>query len=247
MRSLWLASAALIVSTGIACAQTSTAAPAATNSTNGPVQTNPGLSPGQTTPPPSTSGQSMTSPGAASMAPAGPGNSTAANAPAPDGAANAPIESSPGSSPGKTGPNTQDQAIAPPAQPATHQSASAATPEGEGKHHMRHPHHMGGPLPAEASAAAYLHVARDALRHNDKARADDALSHAETRILTRAVPQSASIPTDDSPAISSIEHARQALAAGNLSEASSDTEAAMHEIHHGPMANMGMGASKPAE
>jgi len=232
MRSLWLASAALVLSTGIACAQTA-AAPAATNSANGPVETNPGLSPGQTTPPAST--------GQTTLAPAAP-DSSASAAPAPDSGPGTPTETAPGASPGKTGPNTgAEQAVA----PSSDQSASTSMPEAPKTHHWRHME--GGPLPADGSAAMYLHLARDAIRHNDKSRAEDALSHAETRILTRAVPQSSAIPVDDSPAIASIQHARQALSAGNMSQASSDTDMAMHQIHHGTMGGMGMQGPAPTE
>ncbi len=96
---------------------------------------------------------------------------------------------------------------------------------------------MGGAMPEDASAARYLHIAKFAIRHNDKARADDALSRAETRLLTRAVPQSSAIPTDDSPAVTAIEQARQALRSDNWHEASADTDMAMHNMHHEMMDN----------
>jgi hypothetical protein len=74
-------------------------------------------------------------------------------------------------------------------------------------------------LPAEDSPAAYLHIAKRAIAHHNVALADDALSHAETRLLDRSVPQGG-IAADTSPAIQSIENARQALHAGNYSQAS---------------------------
>jgi hypothetical protein len=85
-------------------------------------------------------------------------------------------------------------------------------------------------MPQEASAGAYLHIAKAAIRHDDKMTADDALSRAETRLLTRVVAQGA-IPTDDSPAVMSIENARKALANGNMMEASSDTGMAISQMH----------------
>ena len=77
-------------------------------------------------------------------------------------------------------------------------------------------------LPADASPAAYLHIAKHAIAHHNVALADDALSHAETRLLDRSVPQGG-IAADSSPAIQSIESARQALHAGNYTKASADT------------------------
>jgi hypothetical protein len=71
--------------------------------------------------------------------------------------------------------------------------------------------------------------------------ADDALSHAETRMLTRAVPASAVAEPDDAPTISAIEHARSALASGDYQLAAADTRMAMHS-HHGMM-NGAMGGS----
>ena len=55
--------------------------------------------------------------------------------------------------------------------------------------------------------------------------ADDALSHAETRLLDRVVPQG-QIMADDSPSIQSIESARKALQSGDYSQASMDTKQA---------------------
>jgi hypothetical protein len=76
-------------------------------------------------------------------------------------------------------------------------------------------------MPADGSPGTYLHIAKMAILHHDKATADDALSHAETRLLSRAVPADEASATDDSPAITSIEHARMALSSGNMTEASS--------------------------
>jgi hypothetical protein len=91
-------------------------------------------------------------------------------------------------------------------------------------------------VPADADARTYLHIASDAIRHNNKMVADDALSHAETRLLTRSVPQSASIPVDDSDSVTAIEHARQAVASGDMAVAMTDTREAMHTMHGGMMA-----------
>jgi len=120
--------------------------------------------------------------------------------------------------------------MAQPSQPDQTAANSPVAPPAPVKHH-----HMTGmrmaSLPASASAKTYLHIAKMAIHDHQVARADDALSHAETRLLTRSVPASSGPTADDSPAVASIEHARAALGAGNYAEASSDTETAMHQAH----------------
>jgi hypothetical protein len=86
-------------------------------------------------------------------------------------------------------------------------------------------------LPANANTGTYLHIAKMAIHKHELARADDALSHAETRLLTRSVPADSGSLADNSPAVSSIEHARSALSAGNYAQASSDTDTAMQQAH----------------
>jgi hypothetical protein len=100
-------------------------------------------------------------------------------------------------------------------------------------------------MPEDADARTYLHIASDAIRHNNKVVADDALSHAETRLLTREVPQSSTIPVDDSDSVTAIEHARQAVASGDMSVAMTDTRDALHTMHGGMMTGP-MGASSDA-
>jgi hypothetical protein len=102
-------------------------------------------------------------------------------------------------------------------------------------------HHSYGSMamPENASADRYLHIASDAIKHHNKTVADDALSHAETRLLTRAVPASSNMTADDSPRISAIEGARKALTSGDYQTASDDTRQAMHG-HMGGMHD-GMG------
>ena len=155
MRPIWLASAALLISTGAACAQ-----PAAPVPPTGPAS------------------MPATPPGA--MAPG------AGNAPTPP--------------PGMMAP-----------------------PPG-----MKH--WMNGPLPEDAPPPVYLHIAKAALRHHDYAKADDALGHAETRLLTRSVVQGPSIPVDQSPAVSAIEQARQALQAHDPATALQATDAALQAL-----------------
>ncbi len=84
-------------------------------------------------------------------------------------------------------------------------------------------------MPADADAHTYLKIAAMAIKHHDKATADEALNRAETRMLTRSVPASGSM-ADDSPGVTAVENARQAVDAGNYHEAMMDTDMAMH--HH---------------
>ena len=100
-------------------------------------------------------------------------------------------------------------------------------------------------MPADASAANYLQIAQSATQHHNKARADEALSRAETRLLTRAVPQSSASSPDQSPAITAITQARQALKAGDFTQASADINTAIQHEHawaQGSGGGMGMGA-----
>jgi len=88
-------------------------------------------------------------------------------------------------------------------------------------------HHQFMALPENGSVHMYLHLAKLAIRHHDTARADEALSRAETRLLTRAIPASDSSAVDQSPAITAIENARAALRSGDYATAASDTDMAM--------------------
>ncbi len=99
--------------------------------------------------------------------------------------------------------------------------AATATPSKPKQHWASH----SMMLPEDASARTYLHIASMAIRHHDRGVADDALSHAETRLLDRAVPQG-DIAADDSPSVQSIESARKALQAGDYHAASMDTRQA---------------------
>ncbi len=84
-------------------------------------------------------------------------------------------------------------------------------------------------VPEDASATTYLHIANTAIKHHNKAVADDALSHAETRLLTRSVQQGA-IAADDSPPVQSIESARKALQSGDYSTAATNTKEALGAV-----------------
>jgi len=117
--------------------------------------------------------------------------------------------------------------------PAGGQNASNSVPPATP---VTHHHAMGmgmASLPANASTRSYLHMAKMAIRNHEQARAEDALSHAETRMLTRAVPASNGALADSSPGVTAIENARAALKSGNYSEASSDVDMAMQNMHGG--------------
>ena len=232
MRSVLLASAALIMSTGFALAQTTTSAPAPTGAPNAPAATS--ASPGNMAPS-SASGQNTMAPASGIS---GSSSSTDSSAPAPTGAPNA-APAAPGASPGNLAPAAKPDTTSM-VQPSETGQASGASPDQTASNTAAIPapvthHHSAGmhmaSLPASANARAYLQIAKMAIRNHQMARADDALSHAETRLLTRSVPSSTGSLADDSPAVTSIEHARSALSAGNYTEASSDTGMAMQQAH----------------
>jgi len=104
---------------------------------------------------------------------------------------------------------------------------------GSGSHHWAY-----GAIPENADARTYLRIARMDIQHHNRGGADEALSRAETRVLTRSVPADGSM-TDDSPMVTAIENARQAVDAGNFHEAALDTDMAMHHHMDG---GMGMGS-----
>ncbi len=215
MRSVWLASAAIILSAGAAMAQTSMTSPAPTGAPNAAMAA-PNASPGSMAPAGGTTTTTPAYSGQNSI------KTSTTTSPAPTGAPNAAQMTPPGASPGNTAP-AKNMAMNDTAAP----KPMKATMYGHGGN-------SGGMMPANADTKTYLKMASEAIRHHDKARADDALSHAETRILTRAVPASTGPVADESPAITAIEHARQALAAGDYATAASDTKMAMH-AHHGMM------------
>jgi hypothetical protein len=86
-------------------------------------------------------------------------------------------------------------------------------------------------------AGMYLHRASLAIQQRHRAQADNMLSHAETLMLTRSVPQSNAGTPDSSPRVTAIENARAALRSGNWTQAAQDTNMAMQ--HHNGMMNNG--------
>jgi hypothetical protein len=216
MRTIWLASAAFIIGTGIACAQTATPSPAPAGATSGPVQTSPGMSPGKETPPASAQPPETINGAGTSSAMPGTGTGNASS----------------GMTNGTTGTTSADNTGMAPKHTA-----------------MMHHHDADMAMPTDGTPASYLHIAKDAIHHHNKMRADNALSDAETLLLTRSVPQTDATPVDHSPAVKSIEHARQAVRDGDMMTASTDIDHAMMQIHgawqhhamHHSMTNDAMG------
>ena len=98
---------------------------------------------------------------------------------------------------------------------------------------------MQSPSTGQDTAAHYLWQARTAIQQHHRAQADSLLSHAETLLLTRAVPQSAGPTQDNSPRVTAIENARAAVKQGNWNQAAQYTDQAIH--HHAMMNGGGMG------
>ncbi len=217
MRSLLLASAAVLFTTGIACAQMSNTSPA----------------------PASAAGEQMGQPGAPGGKAAPNSASSAMQGSMGNGAASGAntVSSSTSTTPGYNGQDAVTNGNAPSTQtgPMGQKAASATSigASGSGSHHWAY-----GAMPENADARTYLRIARMDIQHHNRSGADEALNRAETRVLTRSVPASGAM-TDDSPMVTAIENARQAVNAGNFHEAALDTDMAMH--HH-MSGGMGMGS-----
>jgi len=218
MRSLLLASAAVLITAGVACAQTASPTPAPTGSTGEPTATGPTA--GKTAPSyvNGTANSSSDTP----MASANTGSSTVPNSKTSTGASGTMATKSDSTQASSSG-------MAPMASGSSGMSSMNTG--------MTQTHHVwSGTMPADADAHTYLKIAAMAIKHHDRATADEALNRAETRMLTRSVPASGSM-ADDSPGVTAVENARQAVDAGNFHEAMMDTDMAMH--HH--MGGSGMG------
>ncbi len=214
MRLALLASAAFCLTAGAAMAQTSMTTPAPTGAPNAAMSSPmPQASPGNMAP----------SSGAASAA------ASEGVSPAQSGG----VTTSPQAA--QTAPHYNGaNSISPPADQAN--SGSGAS----GMTKTRMAYNDGAmAMPADADAGQYLKIASKAIKQHNKMMADDALSHAETRMLDRSVPASTGAQPDDSPAVTAIEHARAALSSGDYQTAAQDTHMAMH-AHHGMMGGAGM-------
>ena len=89
-------------------------------------------------------------------------------------------------------------------------------------------------LGAGATAVDYLQTARAALAANQAGRAQSALENAETLLLTRSVPLGATGNPDQSPAVSHVHAALQALANRDMQAAMELVERAIPLAEHGP-------------
>lgn len=261
MRSLWLASAAFCMTAGVAMAQTTSASPAPTGAPNAAMASPaPGASPGNMAPSTGTSGSSDAMPAGPAASSGGMSSgSMSSSSPTPPTATGGLTSGS--ASTAATTPHYNGQnSVSPPAGQANAMGASGGTMGADSTgmkssssgqmasthvgSAMAHTAMSGGgymALPENAEPGTYLRIASKAIKQHNKMLADDALSHAETRMLDRAVPASSGATADDSPGVTAIEHARQALASGDYETAASDTRMAMHD-RHGMMGGAGMGS-----
>ncbi len=238
MRTLLMTSAAIIIGTGAALAQSagsSSAGGTSTGSAAGSTMTAPNNAAGSTIAnPPTASGSGMASSGTGVLVPPST-NDKNTLAPA---ATNDSGMTNPGTSGSPSGP----AATAKP-------SISKTTYQPGPMHRMHHA------LPAEASAGKYLRIALKAIKHHDAATADEALSRAETRLLTRSVDAAVAAGPDTSPGVQAVSNARQALKSGDFATAAQDTQQAMSSAGQDSMdqdstgmsGNMGTGMDTPAD
>ena len=121
------------------------------------------------------------------------------------------------------------------------------------RHHMRmhHNREMNGSgetndmeMSRQSSPSAYLRRAEMAIRHHQKARAEDEIGRAETDAMNAAGAHGRSNPADDSQ-VQTLSKARSAVMAGNYSEATSLIHQAMSNMNgssgSGGMSNGSMG------
>ncbi|MDE2239357.1 MAG: hypothetical protein KGJ73_05435 [Rhodospirillales bacterium] len=107
------------------------------------------------------------------------------------------------------------------------------TAAGEGMMNPSHhwAHHEG--MPENAGPRVYLHMAEHAIAHHDKMRAESALSHAETRMLTRSVDANSASSLDQSPGVMAVQRARHAVETGDYATAAQETHMAMQNMEPG--------------
>jgi hypothetical protein len=84
-------------------------------------------------------------------------------------------------------------------------------------------------------------MAQGAVAKGNKSQAQEDLSRAETRMLSRSVPATDADQPINTPGIEAVRNARAAITAGNMSEASKDIDNAMNQLHGNPTYNTGMG------
>jgi hypothetical protein len=104
--------------------------------------------------------------------------------------------------------------------------------------------HYTGTGTTGTTAAMYLHMAKVAVANGNKAAADEYLSRAETRMLSRAVPSTEANQPINTPGIAAVRSARADVHAGNMKQASADIDTAMNELHGNPTYNSGMGTMR---
>jgi hypothetical protein len=103
--------------------------------------------------------------------------------------------------------------------------------------------HYTGTGTTGTTAAMYLHKAKVAVTNGNKAAAEDYLSRAETRMLSRSVPSTEAGQPINTPGIAAVRSARADVSAGNMKQAAADIDTAMAQLHGNPTYNNGMGTS----
>lgn len=104
-------------------------------------------------------------------------------------------------------------------------------------------HYTGTGTAGPTTAAWYLHMAKGAVTSGNKAAAEEYLSRAETRMLSRAVPSTEANQPINTPGIAAVRSARADVRAGNMKQAATDIDTAMDQLHGNPIYNNGMGTS----
>lgn len=95
-------------------------------------------------------------------------------------------------------------------------------------------------VPYNASAETYLGIANKAIAAHEKSKAHVALGRAETDLLTNSYVQGSVNGPISTPAISAIRDARNAVSEGNFGRASAMIGKAMNEMHGSAMGHGGM-------
>lgn len=103
--------------------------------------------------------------------------------------------------------------------------------------------HYTGTGTTGTTAAMYLHMAKGAVTQGNKAAAEEYLSRAETRMLSRAVPTTEANQPINTPGIAAVRSARADVRAGNMKQAATDIDTAMNQLHGNPIYNNGTGSS----
>lgn len=143
----------------------------------------------------------------------------------------------PGSLPGQTAaPSAAEQTGSvpyepPSAMPLSHQASNIDQQDTRSQLAPNLPAPQVGP---DAGPVAYLQAAQAALAAGQTGETQEALGHAQTRLLDRSVPLGQVNAPDTNPAVTAISEARQALAAGDRARAMQMIETAIQAAQAPP-------------